>query len=219
MSFLARLDQVDPLVMGVLLLLILASIAVWVVIVERALVLGEMRTAARRFEQGFWAGTPWGQLLAQLQEGDALPAAGSPSVFAALMRLLQPQGQQAAPSPQLEEDLRRRLDAALDQLDEHLQKYLPLLSLIATTAPYLGLLGTVWGIINAFDGIARAQHATLSAIAPGVSEALVATAMGLFAAIPAAIAHNRLSVASERLLRRAEEVGEQMLATARAGRK
>ena len=208
-AFLALQDS-GPVVTGIFLVLIGISFAVWFIIVERLLVLHTVRASCARFEQRFWSGESWKDLYEEIQNQATQPGHGSPAMFMMAVRVMQ-EGGNKKDSPALL-DLRRLLNVYISRLEDSLDRALPLLALIASTAPYIGLLGTVWGIINAFDGIARAQTATLSAVAPGISEALVATALGLFAAIPAAIAHNRFAVAADRLVDSARAVADQLIA-------
>ena len=98
---------------------------------------------------------------------------------------------------------------SLAREEERLERHLPFLATVGSTSPYIGLFGTVWGIMNAFRGLANVHQATLASVAPGISEALVATAMGLFAAIPAVIAYNRFSAKSEWLLNNYETFADE----------
>ena len=98
--------------------------------------------------------------------------------------------------------VQRAMRVAISREEEKLDQHLPFLATVGSTSPYIGLLGTVWGIMNSFRGLATAQQATLATVAPGIAEALIATAIGLFAAIPAVVAYNRFSARSEMLISR-----------------
>jgi biopolymer transport protein TolQ len=110
------------------------------------------------------------------------------------------------------EGAKRAMRMAIAQQEEQLEKALPFLATVGSTSPYIGLFGTVWGIMNSFIGLSGSQQATLAAVAPGIAEALIATAIGLFAAIPAVIAYNRLTARSEMLLNRYFSFADEILA-------
>jgi len=181
------------LVMAVLLL---ASMASWYMIAQRFLYFRKSLDEMYSFEERFWSGIDLAQLY---REGNELAAEGKAvvgmeSVFRAgfkeFSRLAQQPGMD---SEAILEGSRRAMRVALLREEERLERHLPFLASVGSTSPYIGLFGTVWGIMHSFRGLANSTQATLSTVAPGISEALVATAMGLFAAIPAVLAYNRFA--------------------------
>jgi biopolymer transport protein TolQ len=175
----------------VLMLLLLASLTSWAIILRKRTELNKARTAADKFEQTFWSG---GDLTAMFRAIDQSRRVtqGMESIFEAGFReftRLRQQGGQAADL--LIEGCRRAMRVALLKETDRLEKNLSTLATVGSISPYVGLFGTVWGIMNAFSGLGNVQQATLAMVAPGIAEALVATAVGLFAAIPAVIAYNR----------------------------
>ena len=181
------------LVMAVLLL---ASMASWYMIAQRFLYFRKSLDEMYSFEERFWSGIDLAQLY---REGNELAAEGKAvvgmeSVFRAgfkeFSRLAQQPGMD---SEAILEASRRAMRVALLREEERLERHLPFLASVGSTSPYIGLFGTVWGVMHSFRGLANSTQATLSTVAPGISEALVATAMGLFAAIPAVLAYNRFA--------------------------
>ncbi len=183
----------------VLALLLGASISSWAVIFRKRSEINGARSDSDRFEETFWSG---GDLTAMYRSIDAgrKPLKGMESIFQAgfreFGRLRQQGGMTAA---QLIEGCRRSMRVALLRETDRLEKSLAMLATVGSISPYVGLFGTVWGIMNAFYGLGNVQQATLAMVAPGISEALIATAMGLFAAIPAVIAYNRYADQVSRL--------------------
>jgi biopolymer transport protein TolQ len=187
------------LVKGVMAILLLASIASWMIIFNKRSVLAKAYKAANVFEEQFWSGTN----LTQLHEGitsrhqvtngmERIFDAG----FAEFTRMRQ-QGRMSASA--MVEGSQRAMRIALTRETEELEHHLNFLATVGSTSPYVGLFGTVWGIMTSFHQLANVNQATIAMVAPGISEALVATAMGLFAAIPAVIAYNRFSNQVDRL--------------------
>ncbi len=173
----------------VLALLVAASVVSWAIILRKRSVLAEARDAAAAFEDKFWSGGDLASLFKSL-EGSATQ--GMAGVFVAgfreFSRLRQQTGQGGG---QLLEGSRRAMKVAQLRETDRLEQNLATLATIGSTSPYVGLFGTVWGIMSAFQGLGNVQQATLATVAPAIAEALIATAMGLFAAIPAVIAYNR----------------------------
>jgi biopolymer transport protein TolQ len=192
----------SPTVQGVMLILVLASVISWAMIVQRALLLAHAGRQFRAFENRFWSGIDLNELY---RDGNARVERGAvdgvESVFRAgfkeFSRLRQ---QSAVDSDAIMEGVQRAMRVALSREQEQLERHLPFLATVGSTSPYIGLFGTVWGIMHSFRGLANVHQATLASVAPGISEALIATAMGLFAAIPAVIAYNRYSARVDRLL-------------------
>jgi biopolymer transport protein TolQ len=187
------------LVKGVLAVLLLASIASWMIIFNKRQVLGKAEKAADAFEERFWSGTD----LTNLHEGIASShrlTTGMERIFDAGFAEFSRMRQQGRMSPNaMVEGAQRAMRIALTRETEDLEHHLNFLATVGSTSPYVGLFGTVWGIMTSFHQLANVNQATIAMVAPGISEALVATAMGLFAAIPAVIAYNRYSNQVDRL--------------------
>jgi biopolymer transport protein TolQ len=175
----------------VMLLLLAASVMSWMIILRKRSELNKTRAEAEKFEDEFWSG---GDLTAMYRRLEAHKgtAHGVASIFESGFREFGRMRQHGAiGSDQIIEGSRRAMRAALLKETDRLEKSLSMLATIGSTSPYVGLFGTVWGIMSAFHGLGAAAQVTLAQVAPGISEALVATAMGLFAAIPAVIFYNR----------------------------
>ncbi|SEI37991.1 biopolymer transport protein TolQ [Allopseudospirillum japonicum] len=185
-------------VKGVMLMLMLASLVSWVLVFQRMQVLKRARRALLAFEQEFWSGIDLNDLYRRLEsEGDTL---GAENIFRAGFREFSRLRQKEYAPDAIMEGVQRAMRVALVREEEHLNTSLPFLASVGSTSPYVGLFGTVWGIMESFRGLANVQQATLAAVAPGISEALIATAMGLFAAIPAVLAYNRFATRAETLV-------------------
>ncbi|MEX1031880.1 MAG: protein TolQ [Cellvibrionaceae bacterium] len=189
----------SPLVQLVMLILLAASVVSWMMIVQRGIYQKSAHRSFLAFEKEFWSGVDLNQLFRQ---GNAKGSRidGVENIFRAgfkeFTRLRQKGNVDALAIMQGTE---RAMRVALRRETEKLETNLPFLASVASVSPYIGLFGTVWGIMNSFRGLATVHQATLSAVAPGISEALIATAMGLFAAIPAVIFYNRYSARAESL--------------------
>jgi biopolymer transport protein TolQ len=193
LSVLELVTNASLIVQIVLALLLLASIASWAVIFRKGAEVRSARGAALRFEESFWSG---GDLSAMYRaiEGSRRVTKGMESIFESGFRefgRLRQVGGIAA--DQLIEGARRSMRVALLKETDRLEASLAMLATVGSISPYVGLFGTVWGIMNAFHNLGNVQQATLQMVAPGITEALIATAMGLFAAIPAVIAYNRFA--------------------------
>jgi len=180
----------------VMAILLLASVLSWYMIVNRFIYFRNARDEMYLFEERFWSGVDLSQLYREGNEkaADGHAILGMESIFRAgfkeFSRLAQ---QKEVDSEAVIEGSRRAMRVAAMREEERLEKHLPFLASVGSTSPYIGLFGTVWGIMHSFRGLANATQATLATVAPGISEALVATAMGLFAAIPAVLAYNRFA--------------------------
>ncbi len=184
------LDASVP-VQAVLLLLLLASIASWAIIIEKSRLLKQAMGAADEFEASFWSGSDLASMYREIARGEKtqLGMAGIfESGFREFGRLKQ---QTAINAEQIVEGSRRFMRVSQLREVDRLEHNLVILATVGSTSPYVGLFGTVWGIMSSFQALGNVQSATLALVAPGIAEALVATAMGLFAAIPAVIAFNR----------------------------
>jgi biopolymer transport protein TolQ len=174
----------------VIAILLLASMYSWAIIFRKRMVIRRARREADQFENSFWSGGDLSQLYRGIESRGG--ATGMSSIFEFGFREFARQRQQGNAHPeQLLEGARRGMRVAQLKEIDRLEQSLATLATVGSTSPYVGLFGTVWGIMSAFSGLGNVQQATLAMVAPGISEALVATAMGLFAAIPAVVAFNR----------------------------
>ncbi|WP_404362116.1 protein TolQ [Marinobacter sp.] len=196
------------LVQLVMLVLALASVVSWALIFQRYQVLRKARQAQLAFEERFWSGMDLGQLYHDVT-ANPTPFSGLESVFRSGFREFSRLRQQSRDAEAVMDGAQRAMRVAFSREQERLEAHLPFLATVGSTSPYVGLFGTVWGIMNSFRGLAQTQQATLATVAPGISEALIATAMGLFAAIPAVIAYNRFSSTSDSLLKNYETFAEE----------
>jgi biopolymer transport protein TolQ len=193
----------------VMLLLLLASVFSWWIIFRKKALLSAANREAQEFEDRFWAGADLAQLFKEVS-GRKEPATGLESVFEGGFREFARLRQRKGLDPRtLLEGAQRAMRVALSREVERLEQHINNLATIGSISPYIGLFGTVWGIMIAFNGLAGMKDVTISSVAPGISEALIATAMGLFAAIPAVIFYNRYSNQVERLELRYETFQEE----------
>ncbi|SIQ29614.1 protein TolQ [Marinobacterium stanieri] len=184
----------------VMLSLLLASFLSWVMIFQRNQVMRKARRSLKLFEDRFWSGIDLGQLFREVNQTPN-PNSGAENIFRAGLQEYTRLSQKSGSDPDMiMNGVQRAMRVAMAREEERLERHLPFLATVGSTSPYVGLFGTVWGIMNAFRGLANVHQATLASVAPGISEALVATAIGLFAAIPAVIAFNRFSAQAEGLL-------------------
>ena len=198
-SFLRLVLEASPIVQLVMLLLLCASLVSWAIILRKRRTLGATRAAAESFESAFWSGGDLGALYRAI-EAKKGKVTGMESIFEFGFREFTRLRKQAGiDAPQLMEGARRAMKVAQLREIDRLESNLEMLATIGSISPYVGLFGTVWGIMHAFRGLANVQQATLQMVAPGISEALIATAIGLFAAIPAVVAYNRFSDQVNRL--------------------
>ncbi|WP_372981881.1 protein TolQ [Marinobacter sediminum] len=196
------------LVQLVMLLLALASVVSWALIFQRLQVFRKAKQSQVAFEERFWSGMDLGQLYREVN-AEPTPFSGMESVFRSGFKEFSRLRQQSRDADAVMEGTQRAMRVAFSREQERLETHLPFLATVGSTSPYIGLFGTVWGIMNSFRGLAQVQQATLATVAPGISEALIATAMGLFAAIPAVIAYNRFSAISDALLKNYETFAEE----------
>ncbi|MBO2633263.1 protein TolQ [Shewanella algae] len=198
-SFIGLFMQASLLVKLVMLTLLSLSIASWAVIIQRRKLLNAARHNAERFEEKFWSGVDLNRLYQELsarQDSNSGLEAMFVSGFKEYARLSKLNGR--VPEAIMDGSYRAMRISLSKELDK-LETHLPLLATIGSTSPYIGLFGTVWGIMNSFIALGAVENATLAMVAPGIAEALIATAMGLFAAIPAVIAYNRFSTQVEKV--------------------
>jgi biopolymer transport protein TolQ len=181
----------SPIVQMVLLLLLIASVGSWTIIIEKSRMLKQSGAAADEFESRFWSGGDLASMyrdIAASSETHMGMAGIFKSGFREFGRL---QKQRGLSGDQMLEGARRAMRVSQMREVDRLENNLVVLATVGSTSPYVGLFGTVWGIMNTFQSLATVQSATLALVAPGISEALIATAMGLVAAIPAVVAFNR----------------------------
>jgi biopolymer transport protein TolQ len=184
--------RADPIVKAVMALLVLASLWSWAIIINKWLALASLRRRADKFEKTFWSGLSLDELYAQFAQKPDHPMA---SVFTAAIREWRRAFEAGPPRDALLPGIRDRVEKAMSvsihRETDSVENQLGFLATVGATAPFVGLFGTVWGIMNAFSAIAARHDTTLAIVAPGIAEALFATAMGLLAAIPAVIFYNK----------------------------
>ena len=193
----------------VMLILLAASVSSWMIIFRKRLLLATAEKSADEFEERFWSGTDLTQLYESVSRDNA-GNSGMERLFEAGFREFARMRQQERVTPGvLVEAAQRVMRIALVRETDRLEHHLSYLATVGSTSPYIGLFGTVWGIMTSFHQLANVNQATIAMVAPGISEALIATAMGLFAAIPAVIAYNRYSNQVERLETRYDNFTEE----------
>jgi len=208
LSVWSLISNAGVLVQLVMLLLAAASVMSWALIFQRFQVFRKARQAQLAFEERFWSGMDLGQLYREVN-AEPTPFSGMESLFRAGFKEFSRLRQQSRDADAVMEGTQRAMRVAFSREQERLEAHLPFLATVGSTSPYVGLFGTVWGIMNSFRGLAQVQQATLATVAPGISEALIATAMGLFAAIPAVIAYNRFASKSDALLKNYETFADE----------
>ncbi|WP_068992281.1 protein TolQ [Kangiella sediminilitoris] len=187
------------LVQAIMVLLLLISVVSWALIFQRSGVLNTAARKSKQFEDRFWSGVDLSQLSSELTAGNKT-ARGLESLFIAGYREFMRLRQQKGVSPEAVMDgTHRAMRVAHSREVEKLEQNLSFLATVGSVTPYIGLFGTVWGIMNSFIALGSVKQATLAMVAPGIAEALIATAMGLFAAIPAVIAYNRFTNRLQRI--------------------
>lgn len=197
LSILQLIKDASPVVQLVLAMLLAASISSWAVILGKRSVIARARAEAEGFESSFWSGGDLGSLYRSLEARGG--TSGMSSIFEMGFREFARLRQSGVPADRLLEGARRAMRVAQIKELERLEHNLALLATIGSVSPYVGLFGTVWGIMSTFVALGGVQQATLATVAPGIAEALVATAFALVAAIPAFIAYNRYADKVSRL--------------------
>ena len=191
-------------VQAVVLLLLFVSLMSWTAIFRKLLSLSDVQRLNDEFEREFWSGKSLQELFAAAQQNAKL-AGPMERIFASGMREYQKlRERRITDSGLLMDGARRAMRASLQREMDAIESNLSMLASVGSVSPYVGLFGTVWGIMHAFTGLAQMQQVTLAKVAPGIAEALVATAIGLFAAIPAVLAFNRFSRDIDRVANRLE---------------
>ena len=196
--------QASPVVQAVMFFLLLISISSWVIIFQRYFIISKSRAVLADFEERFWSGTDLNSLFYDIRENkDGL--AGIHNVFTDGFEEFGRLVKKRASPDAIMEGVQRLMRVAVNREEEILMAGLPFLASVGSVSPYIGLFGTVWGIMNAFLGLAASTDAvTINAVAPGMAEALIATAMGLVAAIPGVLSYNYYNSKADILLSRYE---------------
>ncbi len=210
MSFWGLFMAAHIVVKLVMIGLVVASIVTWAIIIEKVLVYRRTRRQMDRFEQVFWSGQSLEELFRSIQGRDN---AGMAAVFVAAMRewrRVQETGGRGIAG--LKDRVEKVMDVTIAREAERLEGRLLFLATVGTSAPFIGLFGTVWGIMTSFQAIAVSKNTNLAVVAPGIAEALFATAIGLIAAIPAVMAFNKLNADSQKLTARMEGFADEFSA-------
>lgn len=201
MSIWSLIINASFVVQLVMLVLLVASVASWTMILQRQKVVSYAQRAINEFEERFWSGMDLGKLYRQVNSTSD-PDSGLETIFKAGFKEFTRLREQINADPDaVMEGTQRAMRVVLSREEDKLDHNLPFLATVGSTSPYVGLFGTVWGIMHSFLGLASVHQATLAVVAPGIAEALIATAIGLFAAIPAVIAYNRFSSRVDRLMK------------------
>ena len=195
LSIIDLVGQADIIVKIVLLLLLLASFWSWAVIFDKLMRIRRLRQSAASFEETFWSGGSLDDLYDRIGSRPADPMS---AIFAAAMREWRRSAAKGLTASSnlrtsLQERIERVMNVTVGREMERLERFMAYLATVGSTAPFVGLFGTVWGIMNSFQSIAASKNTSLAVVAPGIAEALFATALGLVAAIPAVVAYNKLS--------------------------
>lgn len=201
MSILTLIAEASLTVQLVMLILLLASLFSWSIIFSKFMTIRKERSLTDQFEKEFWSGGSMQSLYKKYNNQDDKQS-GMSEIFVAGYREYQRLSERGyANNNDLLDGVQRAMRVELSREIEHLESQIPFLATVGSTSPYVGLFGTVWGIMNSFRALGlQTQQATVASVAPGIAEALIATAMGLFAAIPAVIAYNRFSYHVEKLI-------------------
>lgn len=212
LSYWQLIVDASLLVQLVMLTLVGLSVATWVFIFERRAVMNDSFTKFSAFEERFWSGIDLAHLYRQINAnpednngGEAIFRAG----FKEFSRMRQ---QNVTDADAIMGGCQRAMRVAVSKESERLDAHLNFMATVGSTSPYIGLFGTVWGIMHSFLGLASVTQVSLATVAPGIAEALIATAMGLFAAIPAVIAYNRYSARSDKMMVSLETFAEEFSA-------
>ena len=213
MSLFSLISGASLPVQAVLVILLITSLFSWWYIFIKVATIKRAETESENFENSFWSGGDLNKLYEGVTAGRRKPQ-GMASIFEAGFKEFIRHKQQPSMETKMDisdvmEGSRRAMRAAYNRELDDLDAHLPFLASVGSVSPYIGLFGTVWGIMNAFRGLSNVAQATLSQVAPGIAEALVATAIGLFAAIPAVIAYNRFASSVDRLSVRYESFMEE----------
>ena len=209
MSLISLVARASILVQLVMLALLAASVMSWIVIFLKHKLLKDAQKEALRFEDQFWSGINLADLYGQVKRRTE-PVSGMAKIFeAGFAEYVRIHKRGSSNTEMMLAGVQRSMKVALAREEDRLEANLSLLATIGSTSPYVGLFGTVWGIMRSFTALGSVQNASLSMVAPGIAEALIATAMGLFAAIPAVIAYNRYAERVDRITGAYENFAEE----------
>lgn len=209
LSILSLVWNASIIVQAVMVLLLVVSFMSWYFIFYKVFAIRRARGQTEQFERDFWSGSDLNALY-QSAVNNRHNTGGLERIFEAGFReFLKIRSQRAAETAAMVDGARRAMRATYQREMDRLESHLAFLASVGSVSPYVGLLGTVWGIMHAFRGLSNVQQATLAAVAPGIAEALVATAIGLFAAIPAVVAYNRFAHDVDRIAVRFESFMEE----------
>ncbi|MDX1529649.1 MAG: protein TolQ [Gammaproteobacteria bacterium] len=198
-SLLGLVLNASVIVQIVMLILLIASLVSWTLIFTKRAGINRARRAANLFEDDFWSGKDLVKIYKRINEDISDPTGMERIFHAGFKEYARLRNQTGIQSEAILDGTQRAMRVALRREVDDLELHLPFLATVGSTSPYIGLFGTVWGIMNSFRALGNVTQATISMVAPGIAEALIATAMGLFAAIPAVIAYNRYVNDVERL--------------------
>ena len=203
--------EASPVVQAVMILLLMMSLASWAVAIAKSFEIRRAKKMADKFDELFWSTPELTMLYNDINNGIIKRSSSSAIFEEGFKEFIRLKKQGVNDAADLVSGAQRTMKVAFTTEIEKLENRIPMLATIGSSAPYIGLFGTVWGVMHAFSALGNMQNATLASVAPGISEALIATAMGLFAAIPATIYYNRLSVKSEKVMTQYENFAEGFL--------
>jgi len=198
-SLFSFFTHAGPVVKIVMLILLSASVLSWTLIFQKRSLLKQVQRMVNLFEEKFWSGTDLNRLYTSMMSRDSELSSGTVNIFKAGYGEYTHLRQRRCAETYIMTGIERAMTVAESKELDKLETHLTLLATIGSTSPYVGLFGTVWGIMTSFQALGQVEQASIAMVAPGISEALIATAMGLFAAIPAVIAYNRLNAHIEKL--------------------
>lgn len=209
LSIFTLITQASAVVQAVMALLMVLSLTSWYYIFRKLFAVNNARLKASDFERQFWSGGDLGALHNSVRN-DRFSSGAMAHIFeAGFGEFLKLRQQKGLEPKDIIDGARRGMRATFQREMDHLEAHLAFLASVGSVSPYIGLLGTVWGIMHSFRGLSNVGQATLASVAPGIAEALVATAIGLFAAIPAVVAYNRFAHDIDRLAVRFESFMEE----------
>jgi biopolymer transport protein TolQ len=209
LSILSLITNASIIVQIVMAILLIGSLMSWWYIFMKMFATSRAEKDTDAFERDFWGGTDLNAMYNRVSSGHGNSGALEKIFEAGFKEFLKLRGRASLDVGDVLDSTRRAMRATFQREMDLLESHLPFLATVGSVSPYIGLFGTVWGIMNAFRGLANVGQATLAHVAPGIAEALVATAMGLFAAIPAVVAYNRYIAATDRLAIRFESFMEE----------
>ncbi|MEJ6765978.1 MAG: protein TolQ [Methylophilales bacterium] len=211
LSFFSLIWEASLPVQAVMLILVIASMASWKIIYLKIKTLKMAEQNTDDFEKIFWSGGSLSNLYESVSIRPPKDMLGLPIIFKAGYKEYMSNKNTGALDKKSIESVRRAMSASYNREVDTIDRHLPFLASVGSVSPYIGLFGTVWGIMNAFIGLANVAQASLAQVAPGIAEALIATAIGLFAAIPAVIAYNKFASKVDRISIRYESFMEEFI--------